>query len=169
MIQIKKIILLILICSFFELSGQEKVSVKDIYFENNLAYKIADNQIFTGQAQKIRRNGHLVFKQYLENGVLIKSVLYYNNTKTPTPANEIYYYEKTLIPKKGVSFYLGESKVDYEYYDNDGGKTLEERYENEKLIYQCKYLDGKKHGIEFCIGDNGEELRIEYKNGKKVK
>ena len=167
--KIEFIVLVILFSCCFQVLGQKKISIKEIYFENNLAYKTSDNTVFTGQAQQIRKNGHLVFEQFIESGVLTKSVTYFNSIEPPAASSVVYFYEKTETPKKEITYYYGETKVDYEYFDENGEKELEESFENEKLIYQCKFLNGKRHGIEFCITEEGEEMRTEYRNGKKVK
>ena len=65
----KNILLIIFICFLSTLSAQEIVDSKDIYFDNGLIYKVSDNQLFSGQVQKVRKNGHLVYEDYFKDGV----------------------------------------------------------------------------------------------------
>jgi antitoxin component YwqK of YwqJK toxin-antitoxin module len=152
----KNILLIIFICFLNQLSAQEKVGMKDLYVENDLTYKIADDKLFSGQAQHVRKNGHLVYEEYFENGKLTKSITYYNGTEKPTPARE-------------TNFGLDKPTTEYKHFDKSGKKTLIEQYENDKLIYRCEYQKNKKHGIEYCLNEDGTELRTEYRNGKKIK
>lgn len=165
----KKIPLITILLLFHGVFAQEIVGLKEIYVANNLAYKVADDQLFSGQAQKVRKNGHLVYEEYYENGVPIKSILYYNRTEKPIPAKKTEFYDNSFNKKKETIYGLSKPTVAHTYYDYNGNKTLIERYENEKLIYSCEFLDDKKHGTEFCYNEDGTELTIEYRNGKKVK
>src|SRR5690606_14895141 len=96
------------------------------------------------------------------------SILYYNGTEKPKPAELTEFYEKTFDKKKVTRYGLSKPTIEFKYYDQNGNKTLIEQYENERLNYLCKYKNNKKHGIEFCLDDNGEELEIEYRSGKKI-
>jgi hypothetical protein len=150
------------------LFAQEKVGLKEIYVESDLAYKVANDQLFSGQAQKVRKNGHLVYEEFYENGIPIKSILYYNGTENPKPVVMTEFYEKTFIKKKVTTYGLSKPTVEFKYYDQNGKKTLIEQYENDKLTYRCEYFKNKKHGKEFCLNDDGNEVEIEYQNGKKI-
>lgn len=164
----KNLLLVIIFCSFSRLFAQEKVELKEIYLENSLAYKVEDKQLFSGQAQNVRKNGHLVYEEYYENGVPIKSIVYYNRTEKPIPARLTEFYERSFNKKKVTNYGLSKPIVEYIHYDLNGKKTLIEQYENEMLTYRCEYLENKKHGTEFCVDDDGNEIEIEYRNGKKV-
>ena len=164
----KNILLIILFCSLKGLFAQEKVGMKEIYVLNNLAYKVADDELFSGQAQKVRNNGHLVDEEYYESGNPIKSVIYYNGTEKPIPAKMTEFYEKSFDKKKETTYDLKKTTVEFKYYNKNGKKTLIEQFENDKLTYRCEYLKNKKHGTEFCIDDDGNELKIEYRNGNKI-
>ena len=165
----KNLLLIILIFFLSKLPAQEIVGMKDLYFENDLTYKVADDKLFSGQAQYVRKNGHLVYEEYFENGRLTKSITYYNRTEKPTPARLIEYYDGTETKRKETIYGLNKPTTEFKYYDENGKKTLIEQYENEKRTYSCEYQNDKKHGIEYCLNDDGTELRIEYRNGKKVK
>ena len=164
----KKILIIIIFCSVGGLLAQEKVGMKEIYVENNLAYKVADDQLFSGQAQRVRKNGHLVYEEYYAEGIPIKSILYYNGTERPKSAEQTEFYEKTFDKKKVTRYGLSKPTVEYKYYDQSGKKTLIEKYENDELTYRCEYLENKKHGTEFCIIGDGTEVENKYRNGKKV-
>jgi len=160
--------LIFLFCSLSQLFSQEIVGIKDLYSENNLIYKISDNQLFSGKAKKVRKNGHLVYEEFIENGSLIKSVSYYNRTEKPIPAMTTEYYANSFDRKKEIRYDLSQNWNELRYYDRENKKTLIEEYENDKLIYRCEYLNGKKHGTEFCFDKNGNKLKIQYQNGKKI-
>ena len=165
----KKIFLIILFCSFYLMNGQEIVNLKDTYIENGLTYKINDNQLFSGQAQKVRKNGHLVYEEFIENGSLIKTVVYFNRTEKPIPALVTEFHQNSFDKKKETRFGYLEPWIEYTHFDKNGGKTLIEKYTSEELTYRCEYSSNKKHGTEFCFDKNGKELKIEYRNGKKIK
>ena len=166
---LRNILLIILMCAFNQLIAQEKVNVKDIYFENDLAYKISNNKIFTGNVQKIRENGHLVFEENYENGYLTKMTTFYNSTDEPIPARVTEYFARSLNRKTEILYGLKSSTTDVKHFDLKGQKILIERYEKEKLIYRCSYINNKKYGIEFCLNDDGKEFKYEYSNGRKIK
>jgi len=44
----KNILLVIFICLLNRLSAQEKVGMTDLYAENDLTYKVADDKLFSG-------------------------------------------------------------------------------------------------------------------------
>jgi len=165
----KNILLIIFICLLNQLSSQEIVGMKDLYVENDLTYKVSDEKLYSGQAQHVRKNGHLVYEEYFDNGKLTKSITYYNGTEKPTPATETEYDSETQTKRKETNYGLNKPTTEFKHFDINGNKTLIEQYENEKLIYRCEYQKNKKHGIEFCLNDDGTEMRIEYRNGKKVK
>ena len=62
----------IMFFAFNLIIGQEKVEFDDLYYEGNLAYKISNDSLFNGIAQKLRKNGHLVSEDIYENGILKK-------------------------------------------------------------------------------------------------
>jgi antitoxin component YwqK of YwqJK toxin-antitoxin module len=143
--------------------------MKDIYVENGLIYKNADGKLFSGQAQNVRKNGHLIYEEYFAEGKLTKSIIYYNRTEVPTPARVTEYYEGKQTIRLVTNYGLSKPTTKFTHYDENGKKTLIEIYENEKLTYRCEYQENKKHGIEYCLNDDGTESRIEYRNGRKLK
>jgi antitoxin component YwqK of YwqJK toxin-antitoxin module len=159
--------LIIFLCSLNQLFGQEVVLLKDLYVDNFLFYKVSDNQLFSGNAQKIRKNGHLVYEEFIENGILKKSVSYYNRTEKPIPALITEYHANSFDRKKEIRYDLSHQWRESRFYDINKNKTLIEEYENDKLIYRCEYMNNKKHGTEFCYDKQGNEIKIQYKNGKK--
>jgi|SRR5690554_2172974 antitoxin component YwqK of YwqJK toxin-antitoxin module len=165
----KNILILILFFSFNQAISQEKVELKDLYYENYVAHKISDGKLFTGIAQKTRNNGHIIYDEVYENGILIKSTVYYNRTENPIPARVILYYEKSFTPKTEINYGLSKPRIEYIHYNQNGKKILNEIFTDDKLTYKCEYENGKKHGTEYCVNDDGTELTIEYNNGKKIK
>ena len=166
---IRNILLFVFSCFISTLSAQEIVGMKDIYLDNGLIYKVSDNTLFSGQAQKVRKNGHLVYEDYFEHGYILKTVVYYNGTDEPVPAQLVEYYDKSFVVKKETNYGFEKPLTEIKHFDKNGKKSLVEEYESGKLIYRCEYVNNKKHGIEYCLDKNGKELRIPYRNGKKVK
>ncbi|MFD0990754.1 hypothetical protein ACFQ1R_11650 [Mariniflexile jejuense] len=164
----KNLLILILFFSFNQLISQEKIGINDVYYENYLAYKISNDKLFSGILQKFRKNGHLVYDEIYESGILIKTTLYLNGKGKPAPFKVILYHEKTFTPKTEIE-YRKPPYVEYTHFDINGVKTLNEVYTNDILTYQCKYVNGKKNGVEFCINDDGTKTVKEYINGKKIK
>lgn len=165
----RNILILILFFTFNQLISQENIGLKDVYYENDLAHKVSDNKLFSGIAQKVRRNGHLVYDEVYENGILIKSTEYYNRTEKPIPARVVFYYENSTAPKTKIIYDLSQPRIEHIHYNQYGEKVMNEIYTEDILTYKCKYVNGKKHGTEFCINEDGTILTIEYSNGKKIK
>lgn len=165
----KNILILILFFNCNQLIAQEKIGIKDLYYENYIAHKVSDDKLFSGIAQKVRNNGHIIYDEVYENGILIKSTVYYNRTEKQIPAIVIFYYEKSFTPKTEINYGLSKPRIEYIHYNQDGKKILNEIFTMDILTYKCEYVNGKKHGTEFCINDDGTKLTLEYNNGKKVK
>tara|TARA_R110002167_G_scaffold363604_2_gene584221 strand:+ start:440 stop:1027 length:588 start_codon:yes stop_codon:yes gene_type:complete len=162
------IITILLLC--LNSVGQEIVGVKDIYFENELAYKILDNHRFTGIAQKVRKNGHVIYEETFDDGVILTFVVYYNGRDKEISEKMFYNRYKTFVPEKNIKYITNKKgkSEQIEYYDEDGLKILEETITEGITTYRCEFLNGKKHGQEFCFDDDGNELIIKYINGKKL-
>ena len=54
----KKHLWLIIILFTFKLYSQEILAKEDVYTENNLAYKVENNQVFTGKIQTFKHKNH---------------------------------------------------------------------------------------------------------------
>jgi antitoxin component YwqK of YwqJK toxin-antitoxin module len=161
--------ILIPVCFLNQLFAQEIVGMKDLYADRNLVYKSSNDELFSGQAQSIRNNGHLVYEEYFTNGELIKSIMYYNSTDKPIPSSITEFYVGTKNKRKVTNFGLKKPTTESIHFDIHGKKILVERRENEKLTYRCEFLKNKKHGMEYCLNKDGAELKIEFRNGKKIK
>ena len=58
--------------------SQEKISKNNVYFENGIAYNSLNDKMFTGIAQDKNKQEHIRFEGVYENGMLKKTLLYYN-------------------------------------------------------------------------------------------
>ena len=158
-------LLIFTICSY----GQKRVKSYQLYTENGLTHKKEDGALFTGICEyKKEKKNHLVFETFYTNGWKSKYIEYYNTDKV-IACEEIVYHENSNEKKKASKFSSDGKQKSFTYFDLKGKKELEESYEDDKLIYRCEYLNGRKHGKEFCITkkcDNHTEL---YENGKKIK
>ena len=148
--------------------SQERIGIKEVYAENNLVYKNSDEKLFTGIIEKKRRNGHLVYEEKYEKGIILESNLYYNGKEKLISDKTIYNPEKPQTISKEIRYHLNGEFFQIKTYNNAGIKVLLEQFKNEKLIYSCEYLGKKKNGIELGYRENGTLFhRCEYKNGKK--
>lgn len=170
--KLQSYILIISILIFSEISGQEILSIKDIYLdENNLAFKIDNNQKFTGFAQKVRKNGHVVYEDQFKDGIILIHFLYFNSSDKELVGKMIYNSNKPFTPEKKIEYKSNKNITwkEIEYYDQDGNKTLKETITDGKTTYRCEFLNGKKHGTELCLNKEGKKLEFHFKNGKKIK
>ncbi|RMB63948.1 hypothetical protein EAX61_00780 [Dokdonia sinensis] len=161
--------LLFLICCTLTY-GQDTLSLKKLSYENNLAYSDIDDNLFTGVAQKVRKNGHVVFEELYRDGVILEYREYYN-FHSKTLAKKIHYHEENPFRKKEQIRYYTNNKdsiTEYTFYDKNQLKTLVKRYRDTTLIYSIPYLNGKKNGQEFCFDNEGKPMITEFVNGKKV-
>ncbi|WP_152596379.1 hypothetical protein [Algibacter lectus] len=143
--------------------------MKEVYEENDLVYKIADEGLFTGIAQVKRKNGHLVYEETFENGVILSSNLYFNGKEKRVSNKSIYNPNKPLALSKEYSYDLEGGVFEITTYNHDGLKILYEQFTNGNISYSCQYLGKKKNGVEMGYRDGGEKMtfRCEYINGKK--
>ncbi len=149
------------------LFAQKNVPFNELYLDNNLIYEKSSEKLFTGSSAKIRKNGHIVFEDFIEEGRIQKTIYYYN--KTTLPAIEFVYFKNSDKTKTEIKYDLKDPKTEFTHFNELGEKTLSEIYKNEILIYRCEFLKNKKHGKEFCINKEGTEITEEYKNGKRIK
>jgi len=146
--------------------AQNRVPFDKLTLENDLVYENFPDKLFTGNAAKISKNGHVVYEDIIQDGKTLKRIVYYN--KSNLPAIESIYFENSHKIKKEIQYSLKESRIDITQFNELGEKTLSEIYENDKLIYRCEFVKNKKNGREFCIDKNGQEIITEYENGKPL-
>lgn len=171
--KLRLIILFLLLVGYQNVFSQDTLSVKEIYFDNNLAYQDYNDELFTGVAQKLRKNGngHIVAEEMYKNGVLLEWRSYFGRSNRRLAEKILYYIEDPLAPKERIRYITNKNGkfTEKTYYDTNFKKTLVTRHKDTTLIYKCPYTDGKKDGEEFCINDNGNPMIIKFINGKKVK
>ena len=164
-------IIFILITFFLSsnLVGQDTIDMKEVYIDNDLVYRFSDNERFTGVAQSRRKNGHLVYEERYDDGIIREGLTYYNGKEKILDYKTVYHKYKLWVPKKEFYYPKSGKWIEITSFDENGKKILVEQFENDKLTYSCEYSGRKKHGKEFCYSDDGEELTFEYVNGKKKK
>lgn len=168
----REILILLLFFTFNKLISQEIVSINDIYLdENNIAYRTDNDQKFTGFAQKTRKNGHVVYEDQFNSGIIVAHFVYFKAKDKKLAGKLIYNKDKPFVFEKFIEYKSNRhgNWQEIKYYDQDGLKTVEEIISEEKTTYRCEFLNGKKHGTEFCRNKDGTEFKVEYKNGKKIK
>ncbi|MBL7471728.1 hypothetical protein [Robertkochia sediminum] len=157
--------------AFQNLFSQEIIKLKDLYIENNLAFKTSNKELFTGIAQSKRNNGHIVYEEEYKNGVIVLSNLYFNGKGKIISDQTIYNSNKPFVLAKKISYNLKKEIIETILYDNNGLKILVENFKNGVRTYSCQYLGKRKNGYEISYEKNGIEVycQTEYKNGKKIK
>jgi len=165
----RNLLILLMFFTFNELISQEIIGMKEVYIENNLVYKNATDELFSGIAQSKRKNGHLVYEEEYKNGIILSSNLYYNGKEIRVSNKTIYNPNKPLVLSKEIKYHLDGEIFETTTYNDDGIKILVEQFKNGKLTYSCQYLGKKKHGLQLGYGENGEKMtyRCEFINGKK--
>ena len=175
------------------LFSQTKVSLNDVYVEDNLVYQTTTNQLYTGLVQKVRNNGHLVYEEEYDKGIIQSSRVYYNG-KDKLVSDEILFNPNKPFTYSKKLRYDTQGEINRIItYDVDGSKILKEEFKNGKLIYSCefangkkhgmmlgylngsekptyscKFVNGKKHGTEYCLTANGKEKIKEFNYGKRI-
>lgn len=150
---------------------QDTVSVKEIYFDTDIAYQYSNDELFSGVAQKVRKNGHLVYEEFYEQGIILEYREYVNFENKRLVKKILYYRKYPLVQKEKIKYIKNKNGkfIERTFYDTYQTKTLITRHKDTTLIYRCYYKNGKKEGQEFCYDDDGNPMITEYKNGKKVK
>jgi len=57
--------------------SQDTLRMRDVYIDNDLVYKVSGER-FTGVVQSKRKNGHLVYEEVYNDGIILYSNLYFN-------------------------------------------------------------------------------------------
>ena len=57
----------------------------------------------------------------------------------------------------------------FKFFKTNEEKIKEEEHEEGVLKYRCEYLNGKKHGIVYCLKEDGSIIENIYENGKLKK
>jgi len=167
----KRILFITIVISFvssYLLNGQETVTDNDIYIENDLIYRFSNDSLFTGKYERKRKNGHLVYDEDFEKGIIKSAKYYYNGKRKIVSDSVIYNPIKPFEYKEIYRFNLKSKLYEKESFDDNGKFILKEEFEDGKLTYSCQYNGKKKHGKEFCYSKDGDPLEFEYKDGKKI-
>ncbi|MCL6265857.1 hypothetical protein [Flagellimonas myxillae] len=168
MIQVKNALLIISILVSCHTFSQDTLGMKEVYIDNDLVYKMNGERL-TGVAQHKRKNGHLVYEEIYNDGVVLSSNLYFNGKQKIVCDKTIYQRYKPWVIAKEFSYNLKGEIIETIDYDENGVKKLVKRFENGELNYYGEYHGKKKHGKEYCFTDDREKLEFEYVNGKKKK
>ena len=162
-------ILLIIILISSKLFAQEKIELNNVYFDNGIAYNKINNQIFTGVAQNKKKNGHIKFEEFYENGKLTKTLLYYNIYSEQIVSDETIFNSKTNKKERHLRFSSDKKKYWETKFDENEQKSEFNSYLNGIQVLHEKYKNGKKDGKWFCIYKDGTKCEMEYSKGKKIK
>jgi len=148
---------------------QFAVKYKDVYLENNLVFLRANDSLYTGLIQQKRRNGHLAQEEWIDKGVIVYAISYYNGSRKVPAERMEYYKEYPNVPFKLFKYRFDESIREIIWHDMRANKIRVEQFENDKLVYSCDYKGKKKHGKELCYDDDGSVITVLYNNGKRIK
>lgn len=100
-----KATLLITIFSLFFGYGQDTIDIKEIYINDGLAYKVANDRIFTGVAQKQEKMVMLFLKSFM---IMVKYFLILPisiSEKKNHPVRQFITYPKSLFLKRESNIY----------------------------------------------------------------
>jgi hypothetical protein len=164
----KKHLWLIIILFTFKLYSQEILAKEDVYTENYLAYKVENNQVFTGKIQYFKHKNHLLSEFEFVDGVLVKGMVYFNG-KEKIVAEERCFFQKDRKIEKKIKYSLDHKIMWIDYFDELGNKKLKEIIEDGIVVYSCPYTKNKKHGKVFSINEKGEKNECIFENGKLIK
>jgi antitoxin component YwqK of YwqJK toxin-antitoxin module len=126
----RNILILLIFLTFNKLISQEIIEKKEVYINNNLAYKVADNGLFTGIIQVKRKNGHLVYEEEFKNGNLTYSCQYLGKKKHGL---ELSYKDG----EEKITFrceYINGKKHGIEYCLKENGTESKKEFYNEKKM-----------------------------------
>ena len=165
---IKKHLWLVIIFFTFKLYSQEILAKEDVYTENNLAYKVGNNQVLTGKIQNFKHKNHLLSEFEFVDGILVKGMVYFNG-KEKIVAEERYFFKIDRKIEKKIKYSLDHKTMWIDYFDEIGNKKLKEIIENGTVIYSCPYNKNKRHGKVFSINEKGEKNECIFENGKLIK
>lgn len=154
----------------FKIYSQEIVTRDEIYYyvKDSLTYKVETDEPFTGKIQHFKHKNHLLSESQFSDGILLKSIVYFNG-KEVIISRERYYYKKSREIDKEVSYSLDHKTIRTTYYEKNGDKKLEEDFNDGILIYRCPYVNNKKNGTLFSINKKGEKRECIFENGKVLK
>lgn len=113
----KKYFWLIIILFTFKLYSQEILNKEDVYTENNLAYKVENNQLFTGKIQYFKNKNHLLSELEFVEGILVKGKVYFNG-KEKIVAEERCFFKNNRKVEKKIKYSLDHKTVWTEYFTN---------------------------------------------------
>lgn len=169
--KLKCLLIILGIFNYSIIYAQDTLSIENIYLENSIVYDAKSELAFTGVAQKMRKNGHLVFEEVYDQGILVEFRGYYNGNTKRLSDKIFYYRDKPFVPKEAIRYYTNKKQaiIETTSYNRNEEKTLVTRYADTTLIYKCSYKNGKKNGKEFCYDKNDKPLITTFKEGKKVK
>ncbi|MET3731163.1 hypothetical protein [Moheibacter stercoris] len=162
-----KILFFLLLLNFSFSYSQETLSQYDIYFKDGLVYHHATKKLVSESVDFKGKKGKGVIEEY-EEGKLISEKYYYSKEGKQTIYEE-YYYDSTQKLIKRIRNFDGKDRYEVYSYD-ENGKVKSYDYLLKGEIQQHKeYLNGKKHGIWYCIEKDGSPCEMKYENGKKIK
>ena len=149
--------------------SQEKLDVTQVYFENNLAFKNSDNNLFSGVLENYRRK-HLSYSAEYQKGIILKESFYFNYQKNlgiDIPYKEIYY--SSGIINKEITFNSKNERTSTTVFDENRKKKYFEQYKNGETILTQNFENGKLHGKATCYDKNGNYQENYFKDGKLLK
>lgn len=149
--------------------SQEKLDSKQIYFVNNLAYKIIDNNLFTGVIEDLKKNHRSYFAE-CKDGIISQESFYYNFKKNMGKDIEYkkVYYSNNIKSKEEIFHSTSEKHSTLEF-DEQGRKKYFELLKNGKIILTQNFKNGKLDGKVTCYDKKGNYQEYFYTEGKLIK
>lgn len=167
---LRSITLFLFISSFsFAQVNTRIVDFDDTYLHNELLYENISDSLYTGLIHRTKKNGQLIQEDYVENGVIHYTLMFYRGQNRKPYSKYIYNKDNPYVLREVIKYHLEGDVFKTVYYDYDGRKILVEDFEDGKMIYSCEFNGRKRHGKEFCITKECDTTVVYYVNGKKQK
>ncbi|GEM_PF-1309963 len=164
----KRILFLAFFLSVTYLFSQQVLQRHQIYFDHNIAYRSSDISVFSGIAEFRGTKGFLTRREFYENGIMIKKIIYHTTNlpkNTPeVPFQEINYKNQKIIDK--ISYSPTGEKYYYTVYDDRGDQKYSEQYRESKLSAIQHFKNGKLDGKISLMDIYGKWTDEYYKDGE---
>ncbi|WP_126340489.1 hypothetical protein [Kaistella jeonii] len=144
------------------------MSSNEIYFQNNLAHKISDNNLFSGTVEDFKKS-HISYSAEYLDGFLTNESFYYNFQKKLNKDiryKKIYYSNNLKV--KEETFLSTAEKNSTTEFDENGKKKIYEFLKDGKVVFSQNFLNGKLNGKLFNIDKKGDSCISYYSNGKMI-
>src|SRR5690606_34358979 len=108
---------------------------------NGIAFNSVNKQRFSGIAQDKNKQEHIKFEDVYENGILIKTLVYYNINSKQIVSDEIIFNPENKLKIQHLRYSSDGKKYWVTKFDGNEKKVEVSAYENGIMTSQEKYLN----------------------------